>query len=180
LSPSSRRWLGIAFRLLVAGLVIWFLAATVRNAWGELRDYRLRPRVGWLVGAATLYVAGLLPCAWVWRRALAAMGHAPPVAQLLRAYFVGHLGKYVPGKALVVVMRAGLLRASGTDIRAATLTVLYETLNMMAVGAALAAGIIAAVVHSQLWLALLAAGLAVVSLAPTTPPVFRFLSPGCA
>ena len=175
-APPRRPWLGVALRLLIAGLVVWFLAATVRSAWGDLSDYRLRPRLGWLIAAGCLYLAGLLPCAWVWRRALTALGATPKGWPLLRAYFVGHLGKYVPGKAMVVVLRAGLLRDAGANARAAAIAVLYETLTMMAIGAALAAGIIAVMVRSEPALALLAAGLAVVSFLPTLPPVFRFLA----
>lgn len=156
--------------------MIWFLAATIRSAWAELRAYDLKLQPVWLAASAVLYLAGLLPCAWVWNRALAAMGNAPPARHLLRAYFIGHLGKYVPGKALVVVLRAGLLRDAGTNVKTAAVTVLYETLTMMAVGAALAAGIIAAAARVHWWLALVAIGLGVVALLPTLPPVFRYLA----
>jgi uncharacterized membrane protein YbhN (UPF0104 family) len=156
-------------------LVVWFLVATIRGAWNELKGYQVELRVPWLLVSAGLYLAGLLPCAWVWRRALTALGQSPSWPQVLRAYFVGHLGKYVPGKAMVIVLRVGLLKPAGVEVRAAAVAVFYETLTMMAFGAALAAAIIAAAVREQVLLALLACGLATVSLLPICPPVLRCL-----
>ncbi len=56
----------------------------------------------------------------------------------LRAYFVSQLGKYVPGKAWVILMRVGMLRhdAHAHPIPVAV-TATYETLCSMAAGALL-------------------------------------------
>ena len=59
----------------------------------------------------------------------------------MRAYLIGHLGKYVPGKAMVVVLRVGLVVPYGARAATAAFATLYETLVMMASG-----GLIAAVV----------------------------------
>lgn len=64
----------------------------------------------------------------------------------VRAYFVSQFGKYLPGKAWVLLMRVGLLRdvptAKPTIIM---LTGVYETLTSMAAGAMLAAILVPAV-----------------------------------
>jgi hypothetical protein len=54
----------------------------------------------------------------------------------LRAYYVSQLGKYVPGKAWVILMRVGMLRhdAHAHPIPVA-ITATYETLCSMAAGA---------------------------------------------
>ena len=39
------------------------------------------------------------------------LGQRPRWSETLRAYFIGHLGKYVPGKALVVIFRTSLIRS---------------------------------------------------------------------
>lgn len=93
----------------------------------------------------------------------------------MRAYFIGHLGKYVPGKAMVVILRAGLVRGPQVDTALAAVCVFFETLTMMAVGAFLSAAIVAVWFREQtvwFWAAIammLAAGV------PTLPPVFRRL-----
>src|SRR5262249_26571154 len=55
------------------------------------------------------------------------------------AYYLGHMGKYLPGKAWAVFLRAGLVRGSGVGLGVATLTTFYEVLTTMAGGVLLAA-----------------------------------------
>jgi hypothetical protein len=66
---------------------------------------------------------------------------ATPVgaAVAVRAYLISHLGKYVPGKAMVVVMRVGLTSPYGARPATAALATFYETLAMMGAGAVAAA-----------------------------------------
>ena len=67
-----------------------------------------------------------------------------------RAYYVGHLGKYVPGKALVVIIRTGLISGPRVDTTVAAVSIFIETLTMMAVGAFLAADRSAATMTERL------------------------------
>ena len=90
--------------------------------------------VNWLALAGLLYLAGLAFSAWYWRRLLGQLDREPPWYATLRAYYVGHLGKYVPGKAWAVVLRATLIHASGTSVGLAALTTFYEVLVTMASG----------------------------------------------
>jgi uncharacterized membrane protein YbhN (UPF0104 family) len=55
----------------------------------------------------------------------------------LRCYFVSQFGKYIPGKAWVIVLRVGMLGSPGTKL-AVGLTATYETLTSMAAGTLLA------------------------------------------
>jgi hypothetical protein len=108
---------------------------------GELTQPELWQRplaLGWLVPAALFYLCGLSFSALYWQRLLGHLGHRPPLLTTFRAYFVGQLGKYVPGKALALVMRAGLLRETGTPAGQAGLTAFYEILVTMAAGSLLA------------------------------------------
>ncbi len=134
---------------------------------------RVDPR--WLVLAACFYLAGTAPAWWFWHRSLFALGQRPRRLESLRAYMIGHLGKYVPGKALVVVLRASLVQGVRVETWAAIAAVFVETLTMMAVGAALAAVLLIvslAGLRQPLWL-LGAAGLAVLAGIPTVPALFR-------
>jgi hypothetical protein len=162
-------------KLAVFLALAWFIADFVRGAWPELARRKWTASPGWLALAGALYLAGLLPCATFFRRILWRLGGSPPLFQALRAYYIGHLGKYVPGKAMVVILRAGLLRASGVDATAAAVSAVYETLTTMAVGAFLAAAVLLVWFREQTLFAALAAGLMVLALAPTLPPVFRRL-----
>jgi glycosyltransferase 2 family protein len=97
---------------------------------------------GWLVLAAGVYAAGWLPSVWFWGALMRAVGGRVRFVDTARAYYCGHLGKYIPGKAMVLVVRAALVKDRGCRTLPAAVTASYETLTMMgtglAVGAALA------------------------------------------
>jgi len=132
---------------------------------------------GWLILAAGLYLLGGLPCWVFWHQTLRALGQVPDWWSSLRAYWIGHLGKYVPGKALVVVLRAGLVRSPQVDGGVAAIGVFVETLTMMAVGAAWSILLLMAsrgLEQNRSWLPW-ALGLMLLAGIPTLPPVFRRL-----
>src|SRR5262249_52896602 len=55
------------------------------------------------------------------------------------AYYIGHMGKYLPGKAWALFLRAALVRGPGVSPLLATATAFYEVLVTMSAGALLAA-----------------------------------------
>ena len=86
------------------------VSGTFRTAIDQLSGQPWQFKSLWLVVAGLFYLSGAMPMAWFWWRTFAALGQHPGWWTTLHAYFFGHLGKYVPGKALVVVIRVGLLR----------------------------------------------------------------------
>lgn len=107
-------------------------------AGGEgLWQHLLHP--GWLVVSGVFYILGLGCSAWFWIRLLKSLGQRPSALPAIRAYYLGHLGKYLPGKAWALVLRAGLIRGPGVKVGVAGVTSLYEVLTTMASGALLAA-----------------------------------------
>lgn len=126
--------------------------------------------------AGLCYAAGMLPASWYWRRCLLALGQAAPWRAVTWAYFYGNLGKYFPGKAMVIVLRLAALAPYGVKRIATSVTIFIETLTMMAVGGAVAA--IALILLDLDWrLTLLATGLLVTTFAPTWPPLLRYILP---
>lgn len=88
----------------------------------------------WLLLSAGLYIASWLPSIWFWRGLMRAVGGRPAFVDAARAYYCGSLGKYVPGKAMVLVIRGSLMRGRGCSGRTAAVTAAYETLTMMGTG----------------------------------------------
>jgi uncharacterized membrane protein YbhN (UPF0104 family) len=175
-SARRRRWLPEVCKLLIVALIIWFIRGTLKETWDELSRHRLRLDFGWLALSGGLYLAGTFPAAVFWHRTLKALGQNIGFGRTLRAYYLGHLGKYVPGKAMVVIVRAGLIRSPGVEAPLAVVSIFYETLTMMSAGALLAAGVAAAGFCGQPWLFLLALGLMALAGLPTLPPVLRRLA----
>jgi uncharacterized membrane protein YbhN (UPF0104 family) len=185
----------LALKLAVAALVIWAVGRHVLRTWNDIRRHEVAVSIepGWLVLAGVLYLAGLACCGRFYERVLQSSSSPIALMPALRAYLVSHLGKYVPGKAMVVVMRAGLSVPYGARPATAAIATFYETLVMMASGALLAALGFAIAGSSPLLeldlpivgklslemyriSCLLALGLAIAFLVVVLPPVFRRLS----
>jgi glycosyltransferase 2 family protein len=173
---QAKKWAMVAVKLLIVALVGWFVWGTISNGIDELRKHPPRIHAGWLVLSGILYLVGTLPAALFWRRVLHTLGQEAGLGETLRAYYIGHLGKYVPGKAMVVILRTGLIRSHRVDTGAAAASVFFETLLMMSVGAFWSAAILAVRYHEQILLCVVSLGLMVASGAPVLPPVFRRLA----
>jgi hypothetical protein len=110
---------------------------------------------------------------WYWFRILRAFGQQPTWLEALCAFFVGHVGKYVPGKVLVVVIRAAMVRSERVDPVLAAASVFVETLTYMAVASFLAALVLLLRFRDQFLLQFLAAGGMAAMVLATLPPVLR-------
>lgn len=150
----------------------------------ELRDEQTRLKqsqptmanIRWrlVFPAAGLYLIGLLPPAMFFHQTLLHMNQRPPIFASLRAHIMGHMGKYVPGKAMVVVIRSGAISTAGVRVSTSIVAAVIETLLMMAVGATLAAVLVLALDLPRMFSGM-AVSLAVCAATPTLPPIFRFV-----
>jgi uncharacterized membrane protein YbhN (UPF0104 family) len=137
-------------------------------SWGAIRwEYGL--------GAAVFYGLGLLPSAFLLRKALVSLGQQPRIGTVIAAQLMGHVGKYVPGKAMVIIIRAGVLSRDGVKPVQATMSVFLETFLMMAVGATVA-GLVVLWLPVPTWIAVMAACIALVASVPTFPIVLRIVA----
>ncbi len=175
MTPIRKKWLFGTIKLIIVLLVLWFARSTLLAARAQLAasTWRWRLAPGWLVLSGLLYLLGMLFAGLYWYRVLHDLGQKPRLSEALRAYFIGHLGKYVPGKAMVIILRAGLLRGPRVDPAAAAAAVFVVTLTMMAVGTCLGAAIVAWLFPGQMLLFWGALGMTLISVVPTFPPVFR-------
>ncbi len=97
---------------------------------------------------------------------------------MLRSYYISHLGKYVPGKAMVIVLRTGMLNAAGGRPGPVAASVLVETLTLMSVGGVISghcSWIPSVAKDHPWWLVALAFALAAACALPTLPPVMNRL-----
>ena len=177
-SRRKARWLITAIKLLIVVVVIWFIRQTLLEVWQRLGEHDWhfsQLSLPWLAVAGVFYLAGTFLSGVFWHCVLCAMGQNAGLVETLRAYYIGHLGKYVPGKAMVVVLRTGLIRSQRVDATLAAVSIFFETLTMMAVGAFLSAAIVAIWFRGHAVLFWAAIGMMLASGVPVLPPVFRRL-----
>jgi uncharacterized membrane protein YbhN (UPF0104 family) len=139
--PGWKRWGKRALKLALGLLVLGAVGRHVARTWDDLRRHGESIWIdpAWLVLGALLYLVGLSAFGLYYGRIMKASSSPVGYAPALRAYLISHLGKYVPGKAMVVVLRAGLLAPYGARPATAAFATLYETLTMMAAGGLVAA-----------------------------------------
>jgi uncharacterized membrane protein YbhN (UPF0104 family) len=164
-------WLKAALAVAIIGGVAWQFARLLRQpeVWEE--SWNLQP--GWLLVSLACYTLGFACWGSFWRRLLVCLGLRPPLAATYCAYFISQVGKYVPGKAWAILLRAMFL--PGTSPGVAALTGLYETLTTMASGALLALVTLPLLGLESSGLSWQAAGLLLVAGVPILPRVFNHL-----
>jgi uncharacterized membrane protein YbhN (UPF0104 family) len=145
-----------------------------RPAWQIFQETLRHARPEWLIASALLYLGGLSFFLTFWLLLLRALGQPPRLLPAVRAYFLSHLGKYVPGKAWALLLRATLSPAAGVPVSVGAVSAVYETLTTMAAGALVAAVLLswqfATAGQHQVWLAL---GLLAVAGVPILPGIFN-------
>ncbi|MDB5387413.1 MAG: hypothetical protein JWM11_3059 [Planctomycetaceae bacterium] len=131
--------------LVLAAVLLQARTLGVQIDWAQIS---IRP--GWLALSILLYIAGWLPAVWFWGELIREVGCRVSWFEVAKAYYCGHLGKYVPGKAGVIFIRAGMLRTHGVPVGPGALSAGYETLASMAAGAAVGFALLPTAVDPEL------------------------------
>ncbi|WP_113700064.1 lysylphosphatidylglycerol synthase transmembrane domain-containing protein [Nonomuraea lactucae] len=113
-SPTRRGWgarrlLRLGFLLVALGFGTWAVA----RQWNDVVAgfARLSPRM--LAGSLVAVVAALLGAMLTWRTLLADLGSPLPFRPATRVFFVGQLGKYIPGAVWPVIAQMEMGRDLG-------------------------------------------------------------------
>ncbi|MDZ4819451.1 MAG: lysylphosphatidylglycerol synthase transmembrane domain-containing protein, partial [Planctomycetota bacterium] len=175
---NSRRWIIRLLKLLVLLIVLWAGHRTISRGIEEFEQNghrldQIEPQ--WLLLSAGIYLFSQLPCGLFWRRILLSMGQRVTTWRTLRAYYIGHLGKYVPGKAMVVLLRAGLIRGPGVETGPVVAAIFYETLSTMAIGSLLGTVLLFFLDPIPWKIVLIGLGMSLGTGLPTVPLVFNVL-----
>ena len=145
-STARRRWLVRGLKWSLTAAVLYFVAVRARELWGKTDGAQFEWHPAWLVPAALAYATGWLPSVWFGWRMMARMDARIRFVDAARAYYAGHLGKYVPGKALALVIRGKLAADRGGRFGAGVLAAAVETLLSMAAGCAVGLALLPAAI----------------------------------
>ena len=135
-APSLFRRLWPVLKWALFALVIAFVGRRVWQLWNEGNVGSVTIHWPWLLAASGCYLVSWLPSVLLWHRLIHGLGGTSSRLDVARAYFAGHLAKYIPGKASVLLLRAGMLADRGCRPSVSALTSTYEVLVCMGVGAA--------------------------------------------
>jgi uncharacterized membrane protein YbhN (UPF0104 family) len=171
--------LGGVLIVVAAGCAVAVLA----SQWSDVRDGLSSLSVGGVGIAAIASIVSVAASFLAWRATLAGLGSPLPVTPAARIFFVGQLGKYVPGSVWAIVGQMELGRAAGVRRdRMATAGLLVLAISLavaLGLGALAAPALVEAGGSGYALLVLLVVPLAVVLhprvLGPLLDRVFRRL-----
>lgn len=187
MTSTTKRWLWRGVKIMLAGLILFFIAKQFYQDLSapdkedpdrlELSAIELRP--AWLALSGVLYLIGVFPSAWYWRHLHQGFGYPLSLYAAVRAHYISHLGKYVPGKALAVAIRSDLVHPYGVPYGVSIIVSFYEVFTGMTAGALIAAVIYVLAPPCDLGLEWHPAWIGVVLLGvcgiPLLPGVFNFV-----
>ena len=172
----AKLWLGVkvVLAIVIVGAVAWHFAKILSGPELWARPLRLDPVS--LALAMAAHGLALLCWATFWHRLLRVCGEKVAFRASAFAYFASQFGKYVPGKALAIVLRVAFARAARVRTGVAAMTAIYETLTSMAAGALVAAVLLPLVKADDVELGWKALGLLTLAGVPILPGVFHWLA----
>lgn len=170
-----KSYLLTAAKLTFFAALCWFIYNTFVSGNETLAKHSWHADPFWLVVSGLLYASGLAPMAVFWRMVVTRAGQQVGRAEAQRAYFISQLGKYVPGKLMVIVMRRAMLYSTSAETTVVAASVFFETFFMLAIGAGMSAVILLIWYRDHPLLLGLAAGTTVLLGVPALPSVFQWL-----
>ena len=165
-----------SLRWACAGTLVYAAGRQILAELTRLKGRELELDLPLLFVGAVLYAAALACFASYWRLVAMCMGGRPGRWEAQRAYFVSQLGKYVPGKAWVILIRCALVDSQITKAPVVIASTFYETLVMMAAGSMMALVALLSAGSARLGVMTLSGGLVTGLSLAALPPVFRRLT----
>lgn len=166
---SKKRLLRHIAQFVITAVFLGFIGWALAGRWSDVKDV-----IGNLTARSLLLsLAAAVAAVWCsfmsWRAVLADFGHRVHIKGSMRVYFVGQLGKYLPGKVWPVVTQMRLGRTYDVPGRSSAAAVLIAML--MSLGTSLLVTICILPIlgdsaFAQYWWTLLVLPLAVVALWP--------------
>ncbi|MDZ7678656.1 MAG: lysylphosphatidylglycerol synthase transmembrane domain-containing protein [Acidimicrobiales bacterium] len=90
-----------------------FVATRIAGQWPEAREALRGAAWGWLVPATLAAAAGMTWFATSWRSCIRALGDDAPIRTVIGWYYLGQLGKYLPGGLWPLLGRGEMATRSG-------------------------------------------------------------------
>jgi uncharacterized membrane protein YbhN (UPF0104 family) len=99
--------------LLLVAACVWFVGRRLAEEWDAAEASLRRAEPAWLALGVLLAALAMTSMALGWQRVLGALGAPVGTAAAVAWYYVGEIGKYLPGSLWPVVGRAELARRGG-------------------------------------------------------------------
>ena len=99
-----------ALSVVLAAAAVALLIRTGWTGWTELRESKTSIRFGWLAASVAFAGAAMTWIAYMWGSVMRVCGCVLPTSTTIGTYYLGEIGKYVPGAIWPVVGRGEIAR----------------------------------------------------------------------
>ena len=101
------------FGLVLGGLAVFFVVKRLVHDWPLVQPELEDANWAWIGVAGVSAILGMTSIGWGWRHVMRTLGAEPRFFRTIAWYYVGELGKYVPGGVWPVLGRGELARRGG-------------------------------------------------------------------
>ena len=129
---NKRPWYSWMLLILVMSAVIW----VILHNFNEITRYNFRVEWPYLMLSFLFVNAAYLVTVFIWSRLAVSFGLNVPMLKAAKVWFISQLGKYVPGKVMLLLVRLDAYR--GYSKRKITVATGIEYIAMLASGFVLA------------------------------------------
>ncbi|MEN8208617.1 MAG: lysylphosphatidylglycerol synthase domain-containing protein, partial [Candidatus Fermentibacteria bacterium] len=106
ISRLRSSWYSRILLITVLSAVIWIVWKNV----SEISSYDFVLKYEYFIAGSVLIIFNYLFCFFIWHRLTASLGLHVPVIRAARGWFLSYLGKYVPGKIALLLVRMDAYR----------------------------------------------------------------------
>lgn len=99
--------------LLLGGAAMFYVVRRLARDWPSASDALTGADLGWMAMAVVCAVLAMSSIGWGWRHVLRLLGVRVPIGRAIAWYYVGEMGKYLPGGVWPVLGRGELARRGG-------------------------------------------------------------------
>ena len=103
----------ILLKIAIILAIVFFIGKTVVTDWQAVRSYEWRIQPIFLLFSCIGFLAAFSFLVWIWRSVLTAFGYPISYREAWSIYFIGNLGRYIPGKIWTVAGVAYMAGKSG-------------------------------------------------------------------
>lgn len=100
-------------KILITLAVLYYVWLTVLDNWAQVSGYAWDFDPGLMALSAVMFCAAYVYLAWVWGKVLEYTGHRVPFRDAWDTYYIGNLGRYIPGKVWTIAGTAWIADRRG-------------------------------------------------------------------
>ena len=110
---SKRKTAVNILKLSIVLVIVYFIVKTVTSEWQGVSSFEWQIQPALLIMSGIAFTAAYALLALIWRNVLALFGHHISYREAWAIYFVGNLGRYIPGKVWTIAGVAYMADRSG-------------------------------------------------------------------